>query len=100
MVRRAARGARFSRQWWPELLCAAILAAIGFAGQRDDPLFAIFEGLIVGVAWAMGHRHRTLPLHRKVDGLTDGVRDLIDEVRQDREAPVAPDGPQLRIVRD
>lgn len=103
--RKAAVRASF-REWWPELLCGAILAAAGFAGQKDDPLFAIFEGLVVAVAWAMGHRHRRLPMQATLDGVrqdVSGVRDDVGEIRETMHAAVAalteePPQPGLRLV--
>ena len=50
------------RAWWPELLCAAILAVISFAGQPDDFLFAVFVAIMVGIGWALGFRHRHHPV--------------------------------------
>lgn len=74
------------RSWWPELLAAAILIAICFAGQKDDPLFAILEGIIGAIFWAMGFRHRHLPLAVAIHETHEGIRRV--EARLDRdEAP-------------
>lgn len=100
--RRMARAARASfREWWPELLCAALLAAIAFAGQPDDFLFSVFCAIVGAIFWGMGYRHRALPLHKRIDGLTAGVRDLMRDVREDRvrDTEQRDVRPQLRLVR-
>jgi hypothetical protein len=68
--------------WWPELLCAALLTAVAFAGQPNDLLFAVFCALIGAAFWAMGFRHRRTPLHARVDQIgetVDEVRDILTE---------------------
>lgn len=87
------------REWWPELLCVALLIAIALAGQKDDPLFAAFVAIIGGIFWGMGHRHRGLPLHRKVDRMTDAVGEMVDEMKADREPEPREQGPRLRLIR-
>jgi hypothetical protein len=93
------------REWWPELLCGSLclmFAGIGIAQAGENRVametLAGFTAFAVTIGWAMGHRHRMLPLHRKVDRLTDGVTDLVDEVRSDREGPAAGGGrPELTL---
>ena len=92
-----ARG--FLREWWPELLCAGLLVLIAFAGQRDDVLFSVFCAIIGGIFWAIGYRHRSLSLHRKVDEMTDGVGEMLTELCRDRD-DVPPAAPQLHLVRN
>lgn len=80
--------------WWPELLVIAMLTAIGFAGQPDDPLFAVFCGLIGAIFWALGFRHRHLPFMqtiRRIDA-------RLDEALA-RDEP-EPERPHLAVVRD
>lgn len=84
------------RTWYPEVLAAAILIAVGFAGQRDDPLFAVFEGVVVAIGWGMCARHKHLPLHDKLNRVgrdVEQVRDLIigavAEAEDDEPSPSA-----------
>ncbi len=86
------------RAWWPELLAAAVLAAAGLAGQKDDPLFAVFEGIVAGIFWAMGFRHRHLPLGRVIRDTHDGMSRIEDQLK----ASVPQEGtarPPLAVVR-
>lgn len=98
----AALRARF-REWWPEATCAALLLVIAFAGQKDDPLFAVFCAITGAIFWAMGIRHRRLPLQATLDG----VRQDVSEVREiitaavaaaEDEPPARP-GARLKVVR-
>ena len=86
MTSRTARVARANlRAWWPEILCAGILVAIAFAGQKDDPLFAVFCGLIGAAFWAMGFRHR----HRPVFEVIRRMDAKLDAALADDDGPVA-----------
>lgn len=67
---------RFLRAWWPELLACSILAAVGSAGQRNDPFFAVFMVICGFIFWAMGFRHRVTPLHTKVDRIDGNVTEV------------------------
>lgn len=71
------------RSWWPEALAAAILIAICFAGQKDDPLFAIVEGIIGAIFWAMGFRHRHLPLAVAIHETHEGMRRMEEKLNRD-----------------
>jgi hypothetical protein len=73
MVRRTARAALGSfRAWGPELVCLALCLLIwGYAGGLGD---ALAVALVLGIGWWMGHRHHTLKLHSKIDGLVAGWR--------------------------
>lgn len=84
---------RFLRPWWRELLTVSILAAIGCAGQPNDPLFAIFMGAVGGVFWAMGYFHRQTPLRKQVtevQGTLSEVHTILMEqdVQDDPDVPV------------
>jgi hypothetical protein len=85
------------RSWWPELLAAAIFIAIGFAGQADDVLFAIFEAIIAAIFWGMGFRHRHLPLAVAIHETHEGMRRM-EEKLSAGEAP-APAGKVLPFRR-
>lgn len=57
---------------------------------------------MLATGWAMGFRHRVTPLHRKVDGIAEGVSEVLREVREGREGRDAADGtrrPRLSLVR-
>ena len=73
---RRRRAARLFKEWWPECLTAALLVVIGMAGQKDDPLFAVFCAIIGALFWVMGWRHRRLPLQATLEGVRQDVRDL------------------------
>jgi hypothetical protein len=73
------------RIWWPELLVAAMLTAIAFAGQKDDPLFAIFCGLIGAIFWALGFRHR----HRPIVDVIRRMDAKLDQALGDDDRPLA-----------
>lgn len=94
---------RLARAWGPELLTAALLTAIAFAGQRDDPLFAIFMGIAGAIFWYMGFRHRQTPLHAKVGRVQDTVDDIRDMLVQDdhdvQDGQGARNTTHLRVIR-
>lgn len=97
---RTARAALASgRRWWPELLAGGLLVLIGCAGQKDDPLFAVFVAVTLAIGWGMCARHRVRPLHEKVDRIGAGVRELLDETRGQHEPAAQEPGPRLRVVR-
>ena len=77
---------RLARELWPEIICAALLILIGMAGQKDDPLFAGFVVVMLGIGEAMGLRHRRLPLQATLEGVRQdvsaGPRDSHDRCRR------------------
>lgn len=87
----------FTREWWPELLCAGLLGLIAFAGQPDDGLFSGFCAIIGGIFWAMGRRHRRLPLERQVREILDTTRRIEDRGLGDG-GPQRLDGPLARVL--
>lgn len=95
-----ARTGKFLRAWWPELLAAALLTAIGLAGQKDDPLFAAFVAIFGAIFWAMGRRHRMTPLRQTMEQTRDevrAVRDILTDAPPDESDD---DGrPHLSVVR-
>lgn len=93
--------ARFMHEWWPEMLCAAMLTAIAFAGQSDDWLFSVFCAIIGAIFWAMGHRHRRLPMQVTLDGVKQDVRetrDILLGLAEDAEPQAESPRPALRLV--
>lgn len=87
------------RAWWPELLTVALLIVTGAAGQRDDPLFAMFTAIVGAIFWSMGWRHRRLPLHAKLDrmaGTVDEVHEML--LAADSDAAGGDGAPRLRLV--
>ncbi len=87
-----------ARQWWPEMLSAAFLGLFLLVRAQDGPLFVVFVAIVLAIGWGMGHRHRALPLHRKIDGLTDGFRELAADIRDERAAEDDGGRPNLRLV--
>jgi hypothetical protein len=86
-----------ARRWWPELLTAAIIIAISQAGQKDDLLFAFFLAVVMAIGWALGIRHRRLPLGDKIDKVGRDVTEVRDILLADDDAADA--SPGLHIVR-
>lgn len=97
-MNRAARS-KF-REWWPEcigaLFCFAICVSPG-SGYLGAGL-----GLagMLGIGWAMGHRHRRLPMQATLDGVRQDVTEvkeiLLDVAGAEQDTPA---GPVLRVVR-
>lgn len=83
-------------EWWPEFILASVVVLVG-ATQSVANAAAVL--IAVGIGWAMGIRHRRLPLHRRIDGLTDGVRELIRDVRSEHETAADEAAPRLRLVK-
>lgn len=83
--------------WWKELALAAFLGLFLLMHTKDGTLFVGFEGLYGLMCWWMGHSHRVLPLHGKVDRMTDMVGEVVEEMRGGRgeEETVRP---ALRLV--
>lgn len=78
------------RTWWPELITTALLVAIALAGQKDDPLFAVFCALIGAIFWAMGFRHRHLPLAIAIRDTHESMRRVehkLDEAAAREQGP-------------
>lgn len=87
------------RRWYPELITAAVIVVIGLAGQKDDPLFAFFLAVVMGVGWVMGIRHRRLPLGDKIDKVGRDVTEVRDILLADDDAAEPDPGPGLHVVR-
>jgi hypothetical protein len=103
MTRRRS-AARLFREWWPECLTAALLVLIGFAGQKDDPLFSMFCAVIGALFWVQGWRHRRLPLQATLEGVRQDVRDLGEVITtavavMDPSEEPEPKARGLRLVR-
>jgi hypothetical protein len=81
------------REFWPELIVAGLCVLTAATGQIAGA-FAI--ALVIGVGWAIGYRHRSLPLHGKVDRMTDSVGALLVEMKRDSDGTARP---HLRLVR-
>lgn len=78
------------REWWPEIIWA--LFAITFAlGALHSPSGFIYVGVFSVVFWAMGYRHRRLPMQATLDGVRQDVtvvREDVGEIRQTMHAAV------------
>lgn len=96
--RTAASALAYLRAWWRELLCAGLLTLIGFAGQKDDALFAMFVGVTLAIGWTLGYSRKLRPLHRKIDNLTDVAAEMVDQILADREEPAEDTGPRLYLA--
>ena len=77
------------RAWWPEVLAGGILVVIAFAGQKDDLFFAIFAVIYGAIFWAMGFRHRHLPLAVAIRDTHSRIRRMEGKL----DAAAAPPGP-------
>lgn len=82
------------REWWPELAYAT--AAGLFLLAPHGYVVTVFALMTGGIAWMLAIRHRQLPLHRKVDRMTDSVGELVRDIRDARQDE--PQRPQLRLV--
>ena len=85
--------------WWPELLCAALLTAVAFAGQPNDLLFAVFCALIGAAFWAMGFRHRRTPLRARVEQIGETVSQVHDILTEGKDGGTGPHR-VLRLIAD
>lgn len=84
------------RAWWPELAAAAILTATGCAPAHGTLFLAVFCACMIGIGWAMGHRHRTLPLTRQVREIWETTR-RIEDRGLGEPGPRDADGPLARV---
>jgi len=77
--------------------CAGV--GIAQAGENRVAMetLAGFTAFAVTIGWAMGHRHRMLPLHRKVDGIGAGVTEILDTLQPDG-TPAQDSRPRLRLA--
>lgn len=96
----AARALRASfREFWPELACAALLSVFLLVRAPDGPVFVGFVAVVLAIGWAMGHRHRERPMHRKIDALVDGFREFAARDARARESSQGDSQqPRLRLV--
>jgi hypothetical protein len=87
------------RQWWPELLWAALAAPILIWDHHGGVFLVTFCTVVLGIGWAMGQRHRKLPMQATLEG----VRQDVGEIRETMHAAVeafaepAPASPQTRL---
>jgi hypothetical protein len=82
------------RQWGPELVCGGLCLIL--AGTRQ-PAGAGAVALVLGIGWWMGHRHRTLPLHRQVREIWETTR-RIEDRGLGEEGPGDAAGPLARVL--
>ena len=87
-----------ARQWWPEMLSAAFLGLFLLVRAQDGPLFVVFVAIVLAIGWGMGHRHRALPLHRKIDRQTEMIREMADGLAAERADDEDSGRPNLHLV--
>jgi hypothetical protein len=90
------------RKWWLEILAAAALGLIASAPTHGAAFLAGFMATFLILGWLMCLRHRRMPMHEKIDRISEGITEILDDVRgdgstaDDEEAPGRPD---LKLVR-
>jgi hypothetical protein len=101
-MKRTGRAVRANlRIWWPELivttLCAffILVGVFGSASQSTAMYtFGGYTGFAAGIGWALGFRHRHMPVFEVIRRMGDGQRRMEDKLDQ---ALAGEDKPAARV---
>jgi hypothetical protein len=88
------------RKWWLEVLVAASLVLIGTAPSHGALFLAGYTATFLVFGWLMCLRHRRMPMHEKINRISDGITEILDDVRRDGSTADDEETPKLRLVRD